>query len=176
MAKNWYVLHTYSGYEMKVKANLEHRLETMGMTDKVGKILIPTEEVAEIKKGKKEITVKKAFPGYILIEMEMDEESWYVIRNTPGVMGFVGAGAKPIPLEENEAKGIIDKVEREKSKPRAEIPFKKNDTIKVTNGPFVGFSGVIKEIHPERGKVKVMVTIFGRSTSVELDFLQIERA
>ncbi|MFZ5600754.1 MAG: transcription termination/antitermination protein NusG [Bacillota bacterium] len=173
MSKQWYVVHTYSGYENKVKANLERRIESMNMEDKIFRILVPMEDEVEIKNGKKKISKKKVFPGYVLVEMIMTDDSWYVVRNTPGVTGFVGSGSKPIPLSEDEAKAIIKQMGMEEPKTKMDVVIGEN--VKVINGPFENFIGVIEEIYPEKGKVKVMVSMFGRETPIELDFSQIEK-
>lgn len=173
MIKQWYVVHTYSGYENKVKANLERRIESMNMEDKIFRILVPMEDEVEIKNGKKKISKKKVFPGYVLVEMIMTDDSWYVVRNTPGVTGFVGSGSKPIPLNEEEAKAIIRQMGMEEQKTK--INFSLGENVKVSEGPFENFVGVIEEIYPEKGKVKVMVSMFGRETPIELDFTQIEK-
>lgn len=173
MSKQWYVVHTYSGYENKVKANLERRIESMNMEDKIFRILVPMEDEVEIKNGKKKISKKKVFPGYVLVEMIMTDDSWYVVRNTPGVTGFVGSGSKPIPLNEDEAKAIIKQMGMEE--PKTKINISLGENIKVTEGPFENFVGVIEEIYPDKGKVKVMVSMFGRETPIELDFSQIQK-
>ncbi|MEG6523908.1 transcription termination/antitermination protein NusG [Desulfotomaculum sp. 1211_IL3151] len=173
MSKQWYVVHTYSGYENKVKANLERRIESMNMEDKIFRILVPMEDEVEIKNGKKKISKKKVFPGYVLVEMIMTDDSWYVVRNTPGVTGFVGSGSKPIPLNEDEAKAIIKQMGMEE--PKAKININLGENIRVTDGPFENFVGVIEEIYPDKGKVKVMVSMFGRETPIELDFAQIQK-
>lgn len=173
MSKQWYVVHTYSGYENKVKANLERRIESMNMEDKIFRILVPMEDEVEIKNGKKKVSKKKVFPGYVLVEMIMTDDSWYVVRNTPGVTGFVGSGSKPIPLSEDEAKAIIKQMGMEEPKTKMDVVIGEN--VKVINGPFENFIGVIEEIYPEKGKVKVMVSMFGRETPIELDFSQIEK-
>jgi transcriptional antiterminator NusG len=171
--KNWYVIHTYSGYENKVKANLERRVESMAMEDKIFRVLVPMEEEIEFKDGKKKITKKKVFPGYVLVEMIMSDDSWYVVRNTPGVTGFVGSGAKPIPLYETEVKGILHQMGIEEQRPR--VDYELGESVKVTGGPFQDFAGVIDEIHPDKGKLRVLVSMFGRETPVELDFSQVEK-
>lgn len=173
MEKNWYVIHTYSGYENKVKANLERRVESMAMEDKIFRILVPTEEELEIKDGKRKITKKKIYPGYVIVEMILTDDSWYVVRNTPGVTGFVGSGSKPLPLQEKEIKLILHQMGIEE--PRAKIDFELGETVKVIRGPFENFSGIIEEISPEKGKIKVRVSMFGRETPVELDYHQIEK-
>ena len=176
MEKNWYVVHTYSGYENKVKTNLEKRVETMGMTDKIFRILVPVEEETEIKNGQKKTAMKKVFPGYVLTEMIMTDDSWYVVRNTPGVTGFVGssgAGSKPTPLLPEEVDVILKKMGIKEKK--MEIDFAVNEQVKVKEGPFADFVGTIEEIDSEKEKIKVHVNMFGRETPVELDFDQIEK-
>ncbi|MDI6716011.1 MAG: transcription termination/antitermination protein NusG [Actinomycetota bacterium] len=173
MAKKWYVIHTYSGYENKVKANLEHRISSMEMEDKIFDVVIPTEEVVEIKGGKKTITERKVFPGYIMVQMELDDDSWYVVRNTPGVTGFVGSNAKPIPLSEQEVDRILQRPVFEKPKPKVE--FEEGETVKVVAGPLADFTGTIAEVNVDQSKVKVMVSIFGRETPAELNFDQVAK-
>jgi len=173
MAKKWYVVHTYSGYENKVKTNLEHRIESMDMTDKIFDVIIPTEDVMEIKSGKKTITERKVFPGYILVQMEIDDDSWYVVRNTPGVTGFVGSNARPTALSKNEVDRILQKKGFEKPKPKTE--FTEGQTIKVISGPLADFTGTISEINLDQSKLKVLVSIFGRETPVELSFEQVTK-
>lgn len=173
MEQNWYVIHTYSGYENKVKANLERRVESMGMEDKIFRILVPTEEEFEIRDGKRKVTKKKVFPGYVLVEMILTDDSWYVVRNTPGVTGFVGSGSKPVPLQESEVKVILHQMGFEE--PRVKIDFEIGESIKVIRGPFENFSGIIEDINSEKGKIKVMVSMFGRETPVELDYHQVEK-
>ncbi|MEG6617517.1 transcription termination/antitermination protein NusG [Peptococcaceae bacterium 1198_IL3148] len=173
MNKSWYVVHTYSGYENKVKANLERRIESMNMEEKIFRILVPMEDEVEIKNGKKKIAKKKVFPGYVLVEMIMTDDSWYVVRNTPGVTGFVGSGSKPIPLSEEEVKSILRQMGEEE--PRTKVNFSVGEKVKVINGPFEDFVGEIEEIYPDKGKLRVMVSMFGRETPIELDFSQIEK-
>lgn len=171
-SKKWYVIHTYSGYENKVKANLEKRVESMNMGDKIFRILVPMEDEIEIKDGKKKISKRKVFPGYVLVEMIMTDDSWYLVRNTSGVTGFVGSGSKPIPLHESEARQILKQMGVEEARPK--ISFSVGQNVRVTSGPFENFIGIIEEIHPEKGKVKVLVSMFGRETPVELEYGQIE--
>jgi len=174
--KKWYVIHTYSGYENKVKANLERRIHSMNMQDKIFRVLVPMEDEVEFKDGKRKITPKKVFPGYVLVEMDMDDASWYVVRNTSGVTGFVGSpgsGEKPIPLQDKEVKTILKQMGIET--PKLKIDFKKGDRVKVTSGPFFDFTGLIDEIQPEKEKVRALISIFGRETPVELEFYQIEK-
>lgn len=176
MEKRWYVIHTYSGYENKVKANLEKRVETMGMEDKIFRVLVPEEEETEIKDGEKKVSVKKVFPGYVLTEMIMTDDSWYVVRNTPGVTGFVGSsgqGAKPIPLLPDEVDAILKRMGVEQ--PTVKVDFELKDSVTVTDGPFANFTGTIEHIDLDRQTVKVHVNMFGRETPVELDFTQIEK-
>ncbi|CAM5778779.1 transcription termination/antitermination protein NusG [Brevibacillus borstelensis] len=176
MEKAWYVVHTYSGYENKVKTNLEKRVESMGMEDKIFRVLVPTEEEVETKDGKKRTVTKKVFPGYVLVEMVMTDDSWYVVRNTPGVTGFVGstgAGSKPTALRPEEADMILRQMGIEI--PKIKVDFDLRDMVRVTDGPFSNRTGEIIEIHPDRQKVRVLVDIFGRETPVELDFTQIQK-
>jgi transcription termination/antitermination protein NusG len=170
----WYVVHTYAGYENKVKADLETRVASMNMEEAIYEVVIPMEEVVEVKGGKKQTVQRKVFPGYLLVRMELNDDSWYVVRNTPGVTGFVGSGTKPIPLSEREVDKILKrKGEAEKPRPKAE--WQMNDPVRVTTGPFANFQGVISEVDDERQKVKVLVNIFGRETPVELSFDQIAK-
>jgi transcriptional antiterminator NusG len=170
---SWYVIHTYSGYENKVRTNLERRVASMGMQGKIFRILVPTEDEIEIKDGKRRIAKKKVFPGYVLVEMLMDDDSWYVVRNTPGVTGFVGSGTKPLPLQEREVKAILRQLGDET--PKFRITYQKGSAVRINSGPFMDFSGVVDEILPEKEKVRVLVSIFGRETPVELDFAQVEK-
>lgn len=171
--KHWYVIQTYSGYENKVKANLERRVASMGMEDKIFRVFVPTEEEIEFKDGKKKITKKKVFPGYVLVEMVMSDDSWYVVRNTPGVTGFVGSGSKPIPLEPDEVRAILKQLGFDEAKPK--VAFSVGDVVRVISGPFENFDGRIEEVNVERGKLRVSISMFGRETPVELDFEQVEK-
>jgi len=176
MEKNWYVIHTYSGYENKVKANLEKRVESMGMQDNIFRVVVPEEEETDIKGGKKRITKRKVFPGYVLVEMIMTDDSWYVVRNTPGVTGFVGssgAGSKPTPLLEEEVNVILKRAGVELT--TAGFDYELRETVQVKEGPFANFTGTIEEIDKDKRKVKVLVNMFGRETPVELDFAQIQK-
>ncbi len=176
MAKKWYVVHTLTGKEEQVKASLEAQVKSENLDHLISRILIPTEKVSEItKQGKKRITKRHYFPGYILMQMELTDKVWYLIKNIPGVTGFIGAGKKPIPLEEEEIKSILRQTEERKEKPVPKGVFEKNETIRIKEGPFTNFNGVIEEVYPEKGKLKVSVSIFGRSTPVELDYWQVER-
>lgn len=173
MEKQWYVIHTYSGYENKVKANLEKRLESMNMGDKIFRVLVPMEDEVQVKDGKKTISKRKVYPGYVLVEMVLTDDSWYVVRNTPGVTGFVGTGAKPIPLREPEVKSILRHMGMES--PKAKVEFEVGQSVRVINGPFENFIGAVEEVYPDKGKLKVMVSMFGRETPVELEFSQVTR-
>ena len=171
--KNWYIVHTYSGYEERVKRNLEQRVKYMDASDKIFQIVIPTEDEIEIRSGQKRTVTKKIFPGYVLVQMKMDDESWHVVRNTPGITGFVGGGNKPTPLSEMEVKSILKQMED--GSPKIKVGFRKGESVRVVDGPFTDFIGIVDEINMGKGKVKVMLSLFGRETSVELDFLQGER-
>ncbi|MBI2266071.1 MAG: transcription termination/antitermination protein NusG [Armatimonadetes bacterium] len=172
--KFWYVIHTYAGYENKVRANLLKRIESMGMKDKIFQVIVPTEEEIEIRDGKRRTVQKKLYPGYVLVEMVMEDSSWYVVRNTSGVTGFLGpSGSKPIPLDEKELKGIMKKMRTEA--PKMRISIQKGEKVKVNSGPFSEFYGIVQEVNAEREKVKVLISIFGRETPVELDYIQVEK-
>jgi transcription termination/antitermination protein NusG len=170
----WYVIHCYSGYENKVRHNLEQRIETMGMKDKIFDVVIPTQEEIEVKDGKRRTVERHIFPGYVLVNMSLSEESWYVVRNTPGVTGFVGMGNNPTPLRPEEVAQIVKRMEAEA--PTVKVSFKLGERVRIVDGPFNDFRGVVSEIDMERTKVRVMVSFFGRETPVELDFLQVEKA
>ncbi len=171
--REWYVVHSYSGYENKVKKNLEQRIETMGMQNKIFRVVVPTEEEVEIRDGQRRSTRRRVFPGYILVHMILDDESWYVVRNTPGVTGFVGSGTKPTPLSKEEVEKILKRMEAEQ--PRIKVSFRAGETVRIIEGPFADFMAVVDELYPDRGKVRVLVSFFGRETPVEMDFLQVER-
>lgn len=170
----WYVIHCYSGYENKVRHNLEQRIETMGMKDMIFDVVIPTQEEIEVKDGKRRTVERHIFPGYVLVNMALTEESWYVVRNTPGVTGFVGMGNNPTPLRPEEVAQIVKRMEAEA--PTVKVTFKVGERVRIVDGPFNDFRGVVSEIDMERTKVRVMVSFFGRETPVELDFLQVEKA
>ena len=170
----WYVIHCYSGYENKVRHNLEQRIETMGMKDKIFDVVIPTQEEIEVKDGKRRTVERHIFPGYVLVNMQLTEESWYVVRNTPGVTGFVGMGNQPTPLRPEEVSQILRRMEAEA--PRVKVTFRLGERVRIVDGPFNDFRGTVAEIDMERSKVRVMVNFFGRETPVELDFLQVEKA
>ncbi len=173
MEGSWYVIHTYSGYENKVKTNLENRIISMDVKDRIFTVSIPMEDVIEIKTGKKEIVQKKLLPGYILVNMLLDDDSWYVVRNTPGVTGFVGSGAKPTPLSEAEVEKLLYKPATEKPRPKTE--FQEGQSVRVAYGPFVDLTGTIAEINIDQSRLKVLVSIFGRETPVELGFDQVSK-
>ena len=175
MAKQWYVVHTQTGHENKVRLNIKKRAEIDGLSKYISQILIPAERVSEVKSGKKSIIQRKFFPGYILIEMELSDQTWYLVRHTPGVTGFVGSGGKPIPLHNSEIKNILKQVAERTAKPKPKIIFEKGETVRVKEGPFVNLNGTIEEINPAKGKLKVMVSIFGRVAPVELEYWQVER-
>lgn len=175
MAKKWYVIHTQTGNEEKVKSSIERRAETNNMKELISQILIPTEQVSEVKEGKKKISQRKFFPGYIMIEMELTDEAWYLVKNTPGVTGFIGERARPVALREEEVQTILKQAEDRKVKPAPKVIFEKGESVRVTDGPFINFNGVIEEVNPDKGKLKVSVTIFGRSTPVELEYWQVEK-
>jgi transcriptional antiterminator NusG len=172
--RRWYVVHCYSGYENKVRHNLEQRIETMGMKDKIFDVVVPTEEEIEVKDGKRRTIERRVFPGYILVQMILTEDSWYVVRNTPGVTGFVGMGNEPTPLRPEEVAQIIRRMEAEA--PRVKVTYKAGQKVRIVDGPFNDFIGTVDAIDMERAKVRVMVSFFGRETPVELDFLQVEKA
>jgi transcriptional antiterminator NusG len=169
----WYVLHTYSGYENKVKKSIETRIDALDLTDRVYEIVVPTQDEIEIRSGQRHTVQKKVFPGYVLVRMEMDDDTWYALRNTPGVTGFVNINNVPIPLPETEVQNIMKGMTAEA--PRVKIAFQVGDTVRITDGPFADFRGEIDEINQEKGKIRVLVSFFGRETPVELDFLQAER-
>jgi len=172
--RKWYVVHCYSGYENKVRHNLEQRIESMGMKDRIFDVVVPTEEEIEVRDGKRRTVERRVFPGYLLVQMILSEESWYVVRNTPGVTGFVGMGNDPTPLRPEEVAQIVKRMEAEA--PRFKVTYKTGERVRIIDGPFNDFIGTVDEIDMERAKVRVMVSFFGRETPVELDFLQVEKA
>ncbi|UCC44462.1 MAG: transcription termination/antitermination factor NusG [Candidatus Zixiibacteriota bacterium] len=174
MALRWYAAHTYSGHEQKAKLYLESAVTNAGLEDKFGQILVPTEEVTEMRQGKRSTSTKKFLPSYILVEMELSKETQNLVVQTPGITNFVGSGGKPTPLKQEEVERIVGQIDRSRTEEAADIPFQAGDPVKVSDGPFQDFSGTISEVNMERRKVKVMVSIFGRPTPVELDFLQVE--
>ena len=175
MAKQWYIIHTYSGFEKKVKESLEGRVAAFGLTDRIGRVMIPTEDVVEVRNGKKIISPRMFYPGYVLVEMEMDDDTWHVVRSTPRVTGFVGSGQTPSPLSEAEVEGILHRVHTSADKPKPKLVFERNEQVRIVDGPFANFTGTIQEVNTDRSTLKIEVTIFGRSTPVELDFAQVEK-
>ena len=176
MDKKWYVIHTYSGYERKVAESLKTRVEAFNMEVEVGEILVPTEDVLEMKDGKRVTSSKMTFPGYLLIEMQMTDQVWHVVKNTPRVTGFVKYGETPVPLTQKEVDQIINHAQATAEKPKLELTFQNGETVKIIDGPFSNFTGTVEELNEERNTLKVMVTIFGRQTPVELDYLQVEKS
>ncbi len=173
-AKKWYIIHTYSGFENKVAESLRTRADAFGFGDKIGQLLIPTEEVVELRNGKKVTSKRLVYPGYVLVEMEMSDELWHAVKDTPRVTGFVGGGNSPVPLSADEVNQILYRQASSAERPRPKMTFEKNDSVRIIDGPFANFSGKVDEVNPERGTLRVMVTIFGRATPVELEFLQVE--
>lgn len=175
MEKNWYVVHAYSGYENKVKLALEERIKQYGKEEFFSEIIIPTENVVEILKGERKTTSRKFFPGYVLINMIMNNETWHIVKNTPKVTGFIGDGNKPLPIPNKQAKEILHKIREGKLKPKPKVSFEKGDSVSIVDGPFTNFNGLVEEVKPEKGRLKVLVSIFGRSTPIELEFLQVKK-
>jgi len=173
--KNWYIIHTYSGFEQKVSDSLKGRAQAFGFADKIGQILIPTEDVVELRGGKKVTSKRMLYPGYVLVQMEMNDQLWHEVKNTPRVTGFVGGGNSPVPLSADEVNSILYRQENSAKAPRPNVTFEKNETVKIIDGPFANFSGKVDEINADRNTLRVLVTIFGRATPVELDFLQVEK-
>ncbi len=171
--KSWYVVHTYSGHEERVKKRLEQRLKLMDAGDEISQIIVPTEDEVEVRSGQRRTIARKTLPGYVLVQMKMSDQSWNVVRNTPGVTGFVGSGSKPVPLKEEEVNLILKRMTAEA--PRVKVGFKQGQSVRVTDGPFANFVGVVDEISEGKGKVKVLLSLFGRETPVELDFLQVDK-
>ncbi len=171
----WYIIHTYSGFERKVKESLESRIQAFGLQDKIGKVMIPTEPVTEIRGGKKHTSERAFLPGYVLVEMDMDDNVWHVVKSTPRVTGFVGTGQQPTPMSPEEVNSIVYRIDRGKDKPKLKVKFEKNESVRISEGPFATFTGIVDEVNEDRETLKIMVTIFGRSTPVELEFGQVER-
>jgi transcription termination/antitermination protein NusG len=171
----WYIIHSYSGFERKVKESLESRVQAFGLQEKIGKVLIPTESVTEVRGGKKYTSERMFYPGYVLVEMDMDDHVWHVVKSTPRVTGFVGTGQQPTPLSDEEVQHIVYKVADSREKPKLKVKFEKNETVRISEGPFATFQGIVDEVNEDRETLKVMVTIFGRSTPVELEFNQVEK-
>lgn len=175
MTKQWFIVHTYSGFEAKVKESLRQRADALGMGESIEDILIPTEEVVEVKDGKKTRSTRKFFPGYVLVKMEMTDAAWHVVKNTPKVTGFVGTGNKPVPLSDAEVERIVTQVTVAAEKPKPKLEYRTGETVRITDGPFSNFTGQVEEVNEDRSTLKVMVTIFGRATPVELEFAQVEK-
>ncbi len=173
--KNWYVVHTQTGLEDKVKTSLEKKIALGNLQELISKVIIPTEQISEVRSGKKRISQRKFFPGYLIVEMELNENTYLIIKSTPGVTGFIGLGRKPMPLPQAEVDNILKRTEETQVKPSPKIIFEKGEQVRVNDGPFVNFNGTIDEIHPEKGKIKVSVSIFGRATPVELEYWQVEK-
>ncbi len=171
----WYVVHTQTGSEEKAKAGLASKMATTELKNYVGEIIVPTEQVSEIRGGKKRITSRKFFPGYILLKMDMTKESWYLVKTTPGITGFIGPGRKPTPISEEEVNSILQRTEDTETKPTPKVTFDIGESIRISQGPFANFNGQVMEVHPDRGKLKVSVSIFGRSTLVEMEYWQVEK-
>ena len=175
VSKHWYIVHTYSGFENKVKESLEQRVAAYGLQGDIGEVLIPTEDIVEKRGGREVKSARRFFPGYILVEMNMTDHAWHVVKNTPKVTGFVGAGAKPTPLSKDEVEQILTQVKSAAEEPKPKYMFEKGEQVRINEGPFTSFNGVVDEVNLDKNTLKVMVTIFGRSTPVELDFLQVEK-
>lgn len=171
----WYIIHAYSGFERKVKESIEGRVEAFGLQNRIGRVMIPTEPVQETINGKKRVVERVFLPGYVLVEMDLDNDLWHVMKNTPRVTGFLGTGDKPVALSEQEVSSILFRTDVSKDKPRVKIKFEKNESVRITDGPFANFNGVVDEVNEDRETLKVMVTIFGRSTPVELEFGKVEK-
>ncbi|MFM7204402.1 MAG: transcription termination/antitermination protein NusG [Myxococcota bacterium] len=175
MAVAWYVVHTHSGYEQKAKAALQERIKALHMEQHFGEILVPAESVVEVVKGQKRTATRKFFPGYVLVQMEMNNETWHIVKNTPKVTGFLGYTKVPMPVPDEEVRRITSQMTEGTSKPKPRVQFEKGESVRVTDGPFSSFNGVVEEVRPDKGKLRVLVSIFGRSTPVELDFGQVEK-
>ncbi len=175
MSRQWYVVHTLTGQEEKVRASLQRAIDSGKCGEAVAQVVVPMEKVSEVKGGKKKISERRGFPGYVLVEMELNDDTWYVIKTTPGVAGFVGSGARPVALREEEIQQILQATQEKMEKPIPKVIFEKGESIRITEGPFTNFNGVVEEIHPDKGKLKVMVTIFKRATPVELEYWQVEK-
>jgi transcriptional antiterminator NusG len=175
MTMKWYGVHTYSGFENKVKLNLEERIRAFGFEECFGEILIPSETVVEMKKGERRTSTRKFFPGYILVQMELNNETWHVVKDTPKITGFVGGGISPPPIPDEEVAKITARMEEDVERPKPKVAFEVGETVRVVDGPFLNFTGVVEDVKPDKGKLKVMVSIFGRVTPVELEFIQVEK-
>ena len=175
MPMQWYIIHTYSGFEKKVKESLESRVAAFNLQDKIGRVLIPTEEVVEVRGGKKTVASRMSYPGYVLVEMDLDENTWHIVRNTPRVTGFVGSATAPPPLSDAEVDSIINRVHTPQDRPKPKVVYERNEQVRIIDGPFANFNGTVEDIDNDHSRLKVSVTIFGRSTPVELDFASVEK-
>jgi transcriptional antiterminator NusG len=175
MSKQWDIVHTYSGFEKKVKESLEGRVAAFGLQEKIGQMIIPTESVVEVRGGKKVVSPRMCYPGYLLVEMDMDDYTWHVVRSTPKVTGFVGSGQTPSPLSDEEVQNILNRATTTAEKPKPKLSFDRNEQVRIVDGPFANFNGTVEEIDPDHSRLKVSVTIFGRATPVELDFASVEK-
>ncbi|MEA3464959.1 MAG: transcription termination/antitermination protein NusG [Thermodesulfobacteriota bacterium] len=175
MAMKWYGVHTYSGFEYKVKLNLEERIRMLGVDDQFGQVLVPSEVVVELKNGERKTSTRKFFPGYILVQLELDNETWHIVKDTAKVTGFVGGGTSPPPIPDAEVEEIIARMEEGAERPQPKVLYEVGETVRVIDGPFLNFTGIVENVKPDKGKLKVMVSIFGRVTPVELDFIQVEK-
>jgi transcriptional antiterminator NusG len=175
VAHKWFIVHVYSGFETKVKQSLTERIESYPEPDKFGDIVVPTEQVVELVKGKRKTSSRKYYPGYILVQMELDDGTWHLVKNTAKVTGFLGGKDKPVPMMDKEAERILAQLEDGKNKPQPKFSFEEGDDVRVVDGPFTNFQGTVEEVNPEKGKIKVLVSIFGRSTPVELEFVQVTK-
>ncbi len=176
MAMHWYVVHTYSGYEQKAKAALEERIRALGKQEKFGDVMVPAEKVVELVKGRKKTSSRKFFPGYMLVNMELDDETWHIVKGTPKVTGFVGDATSPAPITEAEVREITQQMAEGAARPKPKVLFEAGESVKVIDGPFADFNGVVEEVKGDKGKLRVLISIFGRATPVELDFVQVEKA
>ena len=175
MSKQWYIVHTYSGFEKKVKESLEGRVAAFGLQEKIGQMIIPTESVVEVRGGKKVISPRMCYPGYLLVEMDMDDYTWHVVRSTPKVTGFVGSGQTPSPLSDEEVQNILNRATTTAEKPKPKLSFDRNEQVRIVDGPFANFNGTVEEIDPDHSRLRVSLTIFGRATPVQLDFASLEK-
>lgn len=175
MAKQWYVVHTLTGQEDRVRTSIQKVIDSGKLGESVAQVLVPMEKVSEVREGKKKISERRVFPGYVMIQMELNDDTWYIIKSTPGVSGFVGSGARPVALAEEEVQQILQASQEKMEKPTPKVIFDKGEAVRINEGPFTNFNGVVEEIHPEKGKLKVTVTIFGRATPVELEYWQVEK-
>jgi transcriptional antiterminator NusG len=171
----WYIVHTYSGFENRVKTTLEEKIKSLGKGEFFGQVVVPTEQVVELVKGKKKTSSRKFYPGYLLIQMAMTDETWHIVQSTDKVTGFLGGGTKPVPISEQEAQRILDRMKDGKEKPKPKFLFEEGDEVRVIDGPFTNFNGMVEEVKPDKAKLKVLISIFGRSTPVELDFVQVTK-